>query len=152
MEKEIIVRKNIAIKTPVEKVWEVLTKPEFTKIYMFNCEVNTDWQVGSPITWKGNYQGYEAFQKGVVMKYEPGKLIQYTTFDPNFGLEDIPENYLHVSYEVINHGDHTELIVTTENFGGDEKRAEHTATAWGGMVLPKIKELLEEGINEASGE
>jgi len=143
MEQQLIVKRSILVNADNTTVWEALTNPEQTKKYMFNCEVASDWQVGSPITWQGNFQGYEAFQKGTILQCIPGKLVQYTTFDPNFDMADLPENYLHVTYELHNRDGKTELTITNENFGGDEKRCEHTAMGWDNMIIPKLKELLE---------
>ena len=90
--------KTLKIDTNPETLWRVLTEPGFTKEYMFNCEVLSDWEKGSSITWEGNFVGYEAFQKGEILEVKPFSLLKYTTFDPNVGLEDVPEHYIHVSY------------------------------------------------------
>ena len=45
----------IAINAPASKVWDALTKPELIKQYLFGTEVKTDWQVGGPITYKGEW-------------------------------------------------------------------------------------------------
>lgn len=135
--------KTISIDTNVKHLWEVLTKSEFTKEYMFNCSVESDWKVGSPITWQGNYQGYEAYQKGEIIKIEFNKLIKYSTFDPNFGLEDRPENYIHVSYLINETGiEVTELTIINETFDENEERMIHISQGWK-MVMDKIKEVAE---------
>ena len=133
---------SIRIDANPKDLWEILTKPEYTEQYMFNCRVNTDWQLGSEITWKGNYQGYEAFQKGEVLEYEPPGHLKYTTFDPNYGMEDISENYIHVGYHVHKSGDGSLLTVDNETFDGDHKRLEHIKQGWN-TVLKKIKEVAE---------
>ncbi|MFV8344972.1 SRPBCC domain-containing protein [Flavobacterium sp. ZB4P13] len=53
---QLIIRK-LKLNATVDKVWEVLTNPEYTKQFMFNCEAHSDWKVGSEIKWKGNFQG-----------------------------------------------------------------------------------------------
>ena len=123
-------------------LWEVLTQSQYTKKYMFNCSVETDWKVGSSITWQGEYQGYKAFQKGEVLDYKLQELIKYSTFDPNSGLEDKEENYIHVTYELSKKGDHVELQITNETFDGSEERMEHINAGWE-MVMMKIKEVTE---------
>lgn len=131
------------VNTSVEHLWEVLTKSEFTKEYMFNCSVESDWKVGSLITWQGNYEGYEAFQKGKIIKIEQNKLIKYSTFDPNFGLEDKPENYIHISYLLNEIGvEIVELTIVNETFDGNEERMIHINKGWE-MVMDKIKEVAE---------
>ena len=40
--------------------------PEAIKQYMFGTNVVTDWREGSPITWKGEWQGKSYEDKGVM--------------------------------------------------------------------------------------
>ena len=134
---------GIEINSSKEKLWAVLTESEFTKQYMFNCAVESNWEIGSPITWKGNYQGYDAFQKGEILAIKPLELIKYSTFDPNFGLEDISKNYIHVSYLISENGDSIQLTIANETFDGNDERMGHIKQGWE-MVLPKIKEVAEQ--------
>jgi uncharacterized protein YndB with AHSA1/START domain len=133
---------QIIIQASPERLWDVLTKATFTKQYMFNCAVSTDWEVGSPITWSGNFNGYEAFQKGEVIDYQPFNTLCYSTFDPNFGLEDKPENYIQVRYELFPDPNGLKLVISNETFDGNEERMQHIQQGWG-MVIDKIKEVAE---------
>jgi Activator of Hsp90 ATPase homolog 1-like protein len=38
------------------RIWSALTDPEQIEKYMFGSRVETDWERGSPIAWKGEYQ------------------------------------------------------------------------------------------------
>ena len=143
MKKTQISEQKIEINTSKEKLWSILTESEFTKQYMFNCAVESNWEIGSPITWKGNYQGYDAFQKGEILAVKPFELIKYSTFDPNFGLEDIPQNYIHVSYLISENEGSIQLTVMNETFDGNDERMGHIKQGWE-MVLPKIKEVAEQ--------
>ena len=98
MEK-VITRKNI-LNASRELVWDTLTNPNKTKLFMFNCEAHSDWKVGSQIKWKGNFNGYESGEKGIVLEITKNEHLKYSSIDPNFGIEDIPENYLHVTYDL----------------------------------------------------
>ncbi|BDD09347.1 hypothetical protein FUAX_17790 [Fulvitalea axinellae] len=140
--------KSVIIDADARTLWEVLTKADYTKAYMFNCEVNTDWEVGSQITWKGNFQGYDAFQKGEVLAFEPFDSLSYSTFDPNFGLEDKAENYIHVGYALKELDEKVELTVSNKTFDGDEKRMAHVEQGWA-MVIPQIKEVAERIMRKA---
>lgn len=149
MNMEQIVKRNITVNTSKDHVWKALTEPEQTKKYMFNAEVYSDWKVGSPIKWKGEYEGYVSAEQGIILQCEWQKCLKYTSFDPNFGLEDIPENHLHISYELIDKGQQTEVLINVINFNGDSKRTEGIAKHWDSLVLPKFKKLFqnEETIN-----
>jgi uncharacterized protein YndB with AHSA1/START domain len=57
--KELIITNSIDIHASASKVWDALTNPEQTKKYMFGCETVSDWEVGSPLLWRGTYDGKE---------------------------------------------------------------------------------------------
>jgi uncharacterized protein YndB with AHSA1/START domain len=137
--------KKILINCDVKTLWSVLTESKYTKVYMFNCTVSSDWKIGNPIIWEGNYQGYQAYQKGEILDIKPFELIKYSTFDPNFGLEDKPENYIHISYILKGNGNETELTIINETFDGNSERMNHINQGWE-MVVSNIKEVAE-GLN-----
>ena len=96
------IKNFITINAPASKVWEVLTQPEYTKIYMYGCETVSDWKVGSSLLWNGSYEGVEmTFVKGFIVEILPNSKLIYTVFDPNSTIEYIPENYLNVTYELL---------------------------------------------------
>lgn len=134
--------KTVEVQCSLERLWKVLTESEFTQQYMFNCSVSTTWLVEEEIIWQGNFNGYEAYQKGVVITFNPFEEIKYSTFDPNFGLEDKPENYIHVTYRLSKKNDSVELEISNETFDGNEERMNHIKSGWD-MVLPLIKEVAE---------
>ncbi len=71
----LFIKNTITINAPASKVWDALVNPEQTKEYMFGCEALSDWKAGSPLLWKGNYEGKEmVFVKGNIVKIHPGKL------------------------------------------------------------------------------
>ena len=81
-------------------MWEALTNPDLIKQYLFGTTVKTDWQVGSPIIYEGQWQGKSYQDKGTVMQIEPGKLLVSTYWSSMEGLPDVPENYKTVRYEL----------------------------------------------------
>jgi len=141
MNRGLIARATIRINAPTSKVWEALTKPQLIKQYLFGTEVTTDWQVGSPITYKGMWQGKAYEDKGVVLQIEPEKLLVSSFWSALSGLADIPDNYKTVGYELSADGKGTNLTVTQDNNDSQEE-ADHSAQNWT-MVLGGIKKLLE---------
>ncbi len=73
------------------QVWSALTDPEQIKKYMFGSQVVTDWEQGSPIVWKGEYEGKKYEDKGEVVEIEPERRLKVTHFSPLSGREDTPE-------------------------------------------------------------
>lgn len=145
MGKGMFVNGSITINAPASKVWDALTKPEWTRQYMFGCDAVSDWEVGSPILWNGAADG-KTYVKGKIVSYNPGKILQYTTFDPNNPeMEDVPSNYLTVTYELSGKKGQTLLQVSQGDYSkvvDGDKRYEETVGGWD-SVLSKIKELVE---------
>ncbi len=139
MEK-IIKRQNVLDVKP-DILWDTLTNPNKTKLFMFNCEAHSDWKVGSEIKWKGNFNGYETGEKGIILELIENEHLKYSSIDPNFGIEDIPENYLHITYDLKEVDGKTELTTTIENFNDDPERIVHIAKGWDDIVLPAIMEI-----------
>jgi uncharacterized protein YndB with AHSA1/START domain len=148
MEK-LIVQNSILINAPLAKVWDALVNPEQTKKYMFGCETVSDWTIGSPLLWKGTYEGKEmVFVKGIILDIQQNKLLKYTVIDPNSSMPDIPENYLHVTYELSAYEGQTNLIVSQDGFedaAEGEKRykdVENNGEGWN-PILVEIKKIVE---------
>jgi len=144
MAKELIVEKEIKIKAPVSKIWDILTKPEWTKQYMFGCEPVTDWKPGGAILWRGSSNGI-VYVKGNIVKIKPTELLQYTTFNANSELPNIPSNYLTVTLKLAEEDGYTKLTASDGDFSSvdeSEKRYNDALRNWD-MVLNKIKELAE---------
>src|SRR5690349_17371802 len=51
------VQNTITINATAAKVWDALVNPEQTKKYMFGCETVSDWQPGSALLWRMEYEG-----------------------------------------------------------------------------------------------
>ncbi|MDX6239970.1 MAG: hypothetical protein QOG10_4785, partial [Kribbellaceae bacterium] len=64
------------------QVWSALTDPEQIKKFMFGTDVQTDWQQGSPIVWKGVYEGKEYEDKGEILEIEQERRLKVTHFSP----------------------------------------------------------------------
>ena len=144
---ELVVRNTMRFNARAAKVWEALTNPALTKKYMYGCEVVSDWKVGSPILWKGVIEGQEMiFVKGTIVKIVPGKLLQYTTFDPNAGYEDMPSNYLTLTQELSEENGQTVLSITQGDFAkvvNGEKRYHDTVAGWE-FTSKGLREVVEQ--------
>lgn len=149
MEAKKVVKNTIEINADAAKVWDALTNPQKTKIYMFGCETVSDWNAGSDLLWRGNYEGKEmVFVKGKILQIEPQKLLKYTVIDPFAAYPDIPENYLNVTYELSEKDRQTTLTVLQdgfENAAEGEKRyldVYNNGEGWN-PILVEIKKVAE---------
>jgi uncharacterized protein YndB with AHSA1/START domain len=143
MNKGFIATASTTIRAPVTRVWQALTDPALIKQYLFGTDVTTDWKIGSPIIYRGEWQGRPYEDKGRILEFEPGKRIVSTYYSSMSGLPDIPENYQTVRYELSGDGDQTDLTITQDN-NPSRKDAEHSEQNWK-MVLDGMKKLLERG-------
>jgi uncharacterized protein YndB with AHSA1/START domain len=147
----LIVKNTITINAPVSKVWDALVNPQQTKKYMFGCEAVSDWKPGSPLLWKGVFDGKELVAvKGTVVSIQPEKYLEYTTIDPNNpAIKDVAENYLTVTYDLKPVDGHTLLTVTQGDYAkvADGQSRYNDTIAGGGWqsVLDQVKKLVEEG-------
>lgn len=140
MKENLIATSSITINVPAEKVWEALTNPAMVKQYLFGTDVKTDWQVGSPITYSGEWEGKPYEDKGVITKNEPGKILETTYWSAAFG-ENIPENNKNVKYELSPTEGGTTLTITQDNNKTETER-DHSQKNWD-MVLGLMKKMLE---------
>ncbi len=141
MKSNICLEVSTTIHAPLSKVWEALTKPEIIKQYFFNTNTVTDWQPGHPIIFKGEWQGKHYEDKGTIIDVEKDKLIRYNYWSSMSGIEDKPENYVTITYEVEGKDNDVTLNITQENIP-DEKTKAHSEENWK-KVLDGLKKLLE---------
>lgn len=139
----ILLETRIAIAAPVEKVWTAITNPEAVKEYFFGTKLDTTWQVGSPIFFRGEWEGQAYEDKGIVLVYEPLKHIRYNYLSSWSNLEDSPENYANISYMLHEEGDHTVVVITQDHIDSEEQRA-HSEQNWQ-MIFGAMKDMLEKG-------
>ena len=130
------------INVPATKVWAALTTPEIIKKYFFGTDAKSDWKVGSPLIYSGSWQGKTYQDKGTILALEPNKLLKHTYWSSMSGVEDKPENYVTVTYELTEKNGKTEISVTQDNIPSEEMKA-HSAENWR-KVLNGMKELLEQ--------
>ena len=128
------------IKAPVNKVWKALTDPEIVKQYFFGSAMATDWKTGNPIIFQGVYEDKPYKDKGTVLEYSPNKSLSYSYLSSWSGLEDKPDNYLIVSYQVKELPDGTELTISQTNY--DEEKAKHSESNWKSLI-DALKKIVE---------
>ncbi|CAG5069150.1 hypothetical protein DYBT9623_01886 [Dyadobacter sp. CECT 9623] len=142
MNRKLIATTSTSIYASPSKVWKALIDPEIVRKYMYGAEVYSDWQVGSPITFTGEWEGQQYVDKGTILEIIPERVLSYSYWSPLSGVEDFEDNYMHVTYHVSEYDDETTLTITQDNLDSDEAvvKAEEN---WMN-VSKQIKHLLEE--------
>lgn len=140
---QFVVKKEISIRALPEQVWRALTDPQKTKEYFFNCEVHSDWKVGSDITFKGKILLIKPIEMhGTITKIQPGKLLQYTLKNEVDG--DKPASTSTVTDEIRSYNGETILSITDDvgQEEGAEERYEKSQKGWD-KILEGLKEFVE---------
>ena len=138
---DLIAKASITINAPNRKVWEALVKPEAIKQYMFGTDAVSDWHEGSPIVWRGEWQGKPYEDKGVILQFKPGRTLQYSHYSPLSGQPDIPANYHTVTIELSGEKNQT-LVSLAQDKNASEEERDHSGKNWG-MMLSALKAYVE---------
>ncbi|OLP72646.1 ATPase [Salmonella enterica subsp. enterica serovar Javiana] len=136
-----IARAQTEVAADRPRVWEALTDPDQVAQYMMGSRVETDWQVGSPITWSGEMDGKPYQDKGEVLRADPGWVLEVTHYSPLMGEQDKPENYHTVRYELAS-SDAGTVVTLSQDGCSDEQQAEQFSQSWQGM-LDGLKKVVE---------
>ena len=123
-------------------VWQALVTPAAIKQYMFGTTVTSDWVVGSPISWKGEWQGRAYEDKGIILQVVPERVLEYSHFSPLAGVPDVPENYHVVTVELSPDGERTRVALS-QDYNPTERARERSERNWG-MMLAALKQFLEQ--------
>lgn len=134
---------RVTIQGTPQEVWHALTDPDAVRRWMVGTEVSTDWQVGSPITWRGEIGGKPYEDKGEVLEIDSPRRLSVTHYSPLMGQEDRPESYHTVTYTIEGDGDSGPTTVALEQDGNvSQEQAEQFSGNWQSM-LEALKATVE---------
>jgi uncharacterized protein YndB with AHSA1/START domain len=141
MKTDFIAKASIEIDASMPRVWKALIDPAQIKEYLFGTEAVSDWKKGSPIRFKGIWEGKEYEDKGNILEMIPNKLLKYNFWSSLSGQEDTSANYATITIILSPFQNGTRLILTQDNNGTEESR-DHSQSNWE-TVLAKIKMVCE---------
>lgn len=136
-----VLKKTIAIEAPVAHVWKAITDPETIRAYAFGTNVQSDFKKDSAITYTGIWKGKEYHDKGVITEVDRNKKLSHTHWSSLSGLEDAPENYFNVTYELDPKEHETTLCMTFSGLFSKDS-FDMMSETWD-IILQKMKGLLE---------
>jgi uncharacterized protein YndB with AHSA1/START domain len=136
------------IRATPNEVWKALTTPSLLKKYFMGADVESDFKVGSPITFRGEFKGKTYQDKGEIRAATPGKRLEFSHFSSLSGQPDQPENYHLVSIDLWPNEDGTKVTLTQSNLQGGPKPSDAKMRAefeknWSG-VLAGLKKVVEQ--------
>jgi len=132
---------SIEVNAPTVKVWDALINPEKIKKYLFGTNTHSDWKVGSPIRFTGEWERKSYEDKGNILAIEKEKLLSYDYWSSFSGMPDVHENYQIVTFKLDAINGRTLLQLTQQNILSEESK-KHSKENWS-MVLNGLKELVE---------
>ena len=132
---------SLDIRAPLSGVWDAITKPEIVKQYFFGTNLVTDWKVGSPLFFRGEWQGKTYEDRGTVLSFDPMKSLSYNYWSSFSGIEDSPALRQIIQFDLDSIVDGVRITIRQSNVD-TQARADHSATNWR-SVLEALKLLLE---------
>lgn len=141
MTEELTAISSVDLQAPASAVWSALTDPEKIRQYLFGTQTVCDWQVGSSITYSGEWQGKPYEDKGVILESVPGERLVMTYWSSFSGVADAPENYQKITYRLEPIAAGTRLTVVQQGHRSPEAK-EHSQQNWRG-VLDALKKIVE---------
>ena len=125
-----------------DRLWHALTDPDTISRFMFGSRVDTDWREGSPIRYRGEWEGRPYEDKGTILEVAPGERLVTSYYSPLSGKPDEPASYQTVSYLLADDEDGT-LVTITQDGCADDAEAERMSDNWA-AVLASLKGVVEE--------
>jgi uncharacterized protein YndB with AHSA1/START domain len=141
MDTDFTSKAEFLINAPKSKIWEALTDPKVLKQLYFGADIITNWKVGSPILYKGEWQGKPYEDKGTIIKFERETLLVSTHWSPLSGVPDIPENYHTVTFELSGKNGGTKVSIIQDNNASDEEKRQ--SDQFWKTLLEGLKRIVE---------
>ena len=125
---------SVTIDAPRSSVWAALVEPDLVTTYMHGTHLATDWRVGGPVSWSGEWKGKAYQDKGTVLEVQPERRLSYTHWSPLGGSPDVPENYHTVTVELGDEGARTKLTLTQDNNSTQAEADQMARNNWAPML------------------
>jgi uncharacterized protein YndB with AHSA1/START domain len=132
---------TVTIDAPVDAVWAAITTPATIKEWFFGVDTESDWEVGSQLVHRGEWQGKPYEDKGEIVRIDPPELLVHTHWSDVSGTPDAPEHYQEVTWALEDRGGPTKLTVSERNLPSEDAK-QVSDQSWT-VVLGNLKQLLE---------
>jgi uncharacterized protein YndB with AHSA1/START domain len=129
------------IRTTAEKLWDALTKPEFTKLYWAGTSQESEWKVGS--SWKALTPDGREWDTGEILEVDHPRRLVLTWQNQHFP-EMKAEGHTRLTYELEPAKGAIKLTLTHESDVENAKLIDAVSQGWP-AVLASLKSLLETG-------
>jgi uncharacterized protein YndB with AHSA1/START domain len=126
---------------PPDKVWQGFVSPESNRIIFSGAELEVDLEPGGRMNWVGvGADGKRStYVRGVVLRSEPPKSLQYT-----FALGTSSKTS-RVTIELVPETEATKVSVTHDQWAEDDTAAYASCADGWPRILSRLKTLIETG-------
>jgi uncharacterized protein YndB with AHSA1/START domain len=129
------------IRTTPEKLWDALTKAEFTRKYWFGSSLDSTWSPGA--SWQLKTPDGRLADSGNVVEIDkPRRLVISWRHELMAEMKD--QENARATFELEPQGDVVKLTVTHESDRKDSKLIKGVSGGWP-IILASLKSLLETG-------
>jgi len=129
-----------------KKVWQALTDSNLVQQYMFGSMIESNWEIGSSITFYIEKDGERVdVVFGKIEKLEPLNTFRHTLYPASADYPNVPENHIYVEYTLKENNGKTELNIKQGGFktvAEGEKRYNSVKSGWD-AVLPELAKVAE---------
>jgi len=129
------------IRTTPQKLWEALTKPEFTRQFWYDSRQDCDWKVGA--SWRLKTPDGRVADGGEVLEIDPLRRL-VLSWRHELVQEMREEGYSRMTYLLEPQGNMVKLTVMHEIDRPKAKFIEAVSGGWP-IILASLKSLLETG-------
>jgi uncharacterized protein YndB with AHSA1/START domain/DNA-binding transcriptional ArsR family regulator len=133
---------TVYIRAPRQKVWDAITRPEFTHRYFFGSEPASSWKPGDRLLWTEHGTGHELVDGEVIECDRPRRLVHSWIVKYDEALT--AEGPSRVTWELEETDGVTKLTAIHDDFPRGSKVYENVAGGWP-LVLSGLKTLVETG-------
>ncbi len=129
------------------KAWKLLVDPTRVGDLFWGSTVESDFRPGSPIVWKGTWEGKPFEDRGTIVAAEKDALLRYTHWSPSSG-PDVEANRNLLTWRLAPEGAGVRVSFSHENIATEAMR-DHSRGMWNQM-LARMKEMLEKDAQAGS--
>ena len=129
------------IRTTPEKLWDALTKPEFTRAYWYGCHHESKWEKGAE--WRLFAPDHRLTDSGEILEIDPPRRL-VVSWRNELLAELRAEGYSRCTFEIEATDDSVKLTVIHEIDTPKSKLIEGVSGGWP-TILSSLKSLLETG-------
>ena len=134
--------KTIPLKAPIGKVFKALTNNEEIPKYFPLNSVESTWQEGAEVLYKGEINGVPFTDFGVIERLTPPVEYRYRYWSDNHGTERTDENHVSIAYYLEKSEEDTILTVKQSNIRSEEMYTLMNDQVWD-FLLQSFKDYIE---------